>query len=341
VLAARTGFNRGFDVYDDELPDAEPNRGNVFERRAPQTVARVRAWLAAPHRKPFFLWVHFQDPHGPYTPPDEFAGRFHVPAADGEVDLPVLDDNGGQGGIPPYQLVDGSRRISDYRSRYAGEIAFMDHYVGELLAAVDQHGPAIVALTSDHGESFGENGFYFAHGHSAAPDLSHVPLIIHAPGWHAARRADPVSHVDIMPTLLGLLGSPMPKGMDGVALGAIIHGDAPVPQRAVFCDVGYEVGAYWADEFLLAAIPERKTWALELFYQSGRADRERAVADAETLTVSKTFRWEGGPTWSACDSDPQLAAELAAYVGEENVVGEPIEMDPAVRERLRALGYAP
>jgi arylsulfatase len=79
VLAAGSGLNHGFDVYDDELPTVERNRFNVFERLAPQTAARALAWLERPRTKPFFLWVHFQDPHGPYTPPEAYRDRFRVP----------------------------------------------------------------------------------------------------------------------------------------------------------------------------------------------------------------------------------------------------------------------
>ncbi len=339
VLAARTGLDQGFEVYNDELPTVERNRPNVFERLAPQTVERALPWLGRPRTKPFFLWVHFQDPHGPYTPPASYRDQFHVPAVAGEPELRVLDDNSGQGGIPPYQLVDGSRRASDYRSRYAGEIAYMDQSVGELLAAVERHRPTIVALTADHGESFGENGFYFAHGHSAAPDLSHVPLIVNAPGLHPERRADPVSHVDVMPTLLELAGRPVPAGVEGIALGPILRARVPAPARAVFCDIGYEVGTYGVDAFLLAATPEQKSGTLEDFYQSGRADRERATAGPQGLTVTQTFRWNGGPTWSARDPDPQLANRLASYLVGSNVVGEPVPLSPADRERLRSLGY--
>jgi hypothetical protein len=249
------------------------------------------------------------------------------------------DDNSGRGGIPPYQVVDGPRRVSDYRSRYAGEIAYMDRSVGELIASVEQHQPAIVLLTGDHGESFGENGFYFAHGHSAAPDLSHVPLILHAPGLRAERRRDPVSHVDVMPTLLEMAGLPLPADLEGIALGPMLRGGTPVPSRAVFCDIGYEVGAYGADGFLLAATPEQKSWPLELFYQWGRADGERAVAGPAQLTVRQTYRWDGGPTWSAGDADPQLAQRLEPYLAGSGDSGAPVPLSPADRERLRSLGY--
>ena len=341
VLWARSGLNRGFDVYDDEFTGTEANRPDTYERRAPQTLARALAWLARPRTKPFFLWVHFQDPHGPYTPPPPFDTQFHPPAAADEPELRVLDDDSGQGGIPRYQVVDGQRRTSQYRGRYAGEIAFMDQAVGELLAAVERQSPTVVVFTADHGESFGERGYYFAHGHSAAPDLSHVPLIINAPGLRPERRADPVSHVDLMPTLLELVGVPAPDGMEGVALGSILRRHASTPRRAVFCDIGYEVGTYGTDDFQLSATPEDKTWALQAFYQHGEAAQAGAVAGPDRLTVVQTFAWDGGPTWTPRDPEPELADRLASYFGGSAVAGEALPLSQADRERLRSLGYAP
>jgi hypothetical protein len=94
------------------------------------------------------------------------------------------------------------------------------------------------------------------------------------------------------------------------------------------------------DAFLLAATPQPKSWALEVFYQSGRADLERAIARPETLTVTQTFRWDGGPTWSPRDPDPLLASRLASYLEGSTVIGDPVPLSRADRERLRALGYA-
>jgi arylsulfatase len=339
VLAASSGLEQGFDVYDADLPETEPNRPDVFQRLAPQTLERALAWLRQARSKPFFLWVHFQDPHGPYTPPEPYLDAFHLAPVAGEAELPVLADNGGRNGIPAYQLIAGARRISDYESRYAGEIAFMDHSVGQLIAAVERERPAIVAVMADHGESFGENGFYFAHGHSAAPDLSHVPLLLHAPNLRAEHRAELVSQVDVMPTLLQLAGVPRPAGLEGIALGPLLRNRVALPTRAVFCDIGYEVAAYGSQGFLLASTGEERTWSLEEFYQSGRAAQQQAIAGAPQLTVGQTFLWNGGETWSIADADAQLATQLAAYLNDGSVVGSPVSLSPAERERLRALGY--
>jgi arylsulfatase A-like enzyme len=79
VLWARSGLNRGFAVYDDEFTATEANRPGTYERRAAQTLERALGWLARPRSKPFFLWVHFQDPHGPYTAPPPYGDQFHLP----------------------------------------------------------------------------------------------------------------------------------------------------------------------------------------------------------------------------------------------------------------------
>ncbi len=172
-----------------------------------------------------------------------------------------------------------------------------------------------------------------------APDLSHVPLIINAPGLRHERRADPVSHVDLMPTLLELTGRPVPGNVDGIALGPLLRTHVAVPARAVFCDIGYEVAAYGPEDFLVAATPQPKSWTLEVFYQEGHAAREHAIAGSDGLTVMQTFNWDGGPTWTARDPAPDLAARLASYLEGSSVIGDPVPLSPADRERLRSLGY--
>ena len=127
------------------------------------------------------------------------------------------------------------------------------------------------------------------------------------------------------------------EALDIAAAGFVAR--LPEGLDTVLGDIGYEVGTYRADAFLLAATPEQKTWTLETFYQSERADRERAVAGLEGLTVTQTFQWDGGSTWSARDPDPQLAARLASYLVGSTVIGDPVPLSPADRERLRALGY--
>lgn len=225
VLAAGTGFETGFDIYDDRLPTPERNRPIVFERLAPDTTRRAIAWASsAPDDEPFFLWVHYQDPHAPYTPPPAYTGRIRLEPRPDERPLPLLDSNSGWGGVPRYGVVADAQLLSEYKSRYAEEILSMDAAFGTLLAAVDSHASgrdAVVLLTADHGEALGEGDRYFVHRHTTTPEVAHVPFVLRAPGLAAGRRRDLVHHVDVLPTLLELAGIGVPEDARGVALGQI------------------------------------------------------------------------------------------------------------------------
>jgi hypothetical protein len=151
MLREELGFGRGFDIYDDELPQSESNR-LMFERVAERTAKRAIAWIERPRTRPFFAWVHFNDPHGPYTPPPELVPPL-VPAP-GEQPLPVVPEQLGYRGIPAYQAFGEERLPSQYRARYAGEVRVADARFGELLDALaaTPHGrDALVVLTADHG----------------------------------------------------------------------------------------------------------------------------------------------------------------------------------------------
>lgn len=185
VLRRRSGLDLGFDVYDDELVAGEQNRRAYFERVAADTAARALAWIEGRGAKPVFVWLHLQDPHGPYTPPDEYRGRL------GEVPLrltrplEVLADNTGQAGIPAYQVLGDERAPAVYAARYGEELLYADHAVGDVVDAIELHAAdrgSVVLLTADHGESMGEQGWYFQHGHATTPDLARVPFIVVAPG---------------------------------------------------------------------------------------------------------------------------------------------------------------
>jgi arylsulfatase A-like enzyme len=344
IVARRSGLDQGFGTYDDELPQPELHRPKVFERIAEQTTRRALAWLDNRHGHPFFLWVHYQDPHGPYTPPAPYRDRFRLPSS-GEPELNVLTDESGFGGIPHYQELEGLRRPSEYESRYAGEIAYADYWIGQLLAQTEARSaprPLVVLLTADHGESFGEDNVYFAHGHSTTPDVSHVPMILHLPDGTGERRAELVSHVDVMPTLLEAAGLAVPPDVEGLPLTRVLRKGAVIPERPVFCDIGYELSVYRQDEFLRATFIPQKSWDVAMFYQSGQAARQGKVVGPADLKAEQTFRWGGGKTWSATDADPQLKKDLLTYLDKEKpaAAGAAVALGPADAERLHALGYA-
>jgi len=212
VLRRASGLDAGFEIYDDELPE---RRGRLHwpERVAAATTdAALRALdRCAGGDAPCFLWVHYQDPHGPYLPPPGLRERYleaERRAPGGRRRLPVGSDHGGRGALPVYQVVGEEREVAFYRAGYDAEIAYLDEEVGRLVDALRERGlwdASAIAFTADHGEALGERGYWFAHGHDLSEALVRVPLLVRAPGLRPGRRSDPVSLVDVFPTLLSLL----------------------------------------------------------------------------------------------------------------------------------------
>jgi arylsulfatase A-like enzyme/Flp pilus assembly protein TadD len=171
VLEARFGLAQGFDRYDDHFGSDRANATGYLERPAREVTAAALRWLDEVER-PFFLFVHYYDPHADYAPPPEFAARFP--------------------GRP-----------------YEGEIASVDAAVGELLAGLRARGRlegTVVAVTADHGESLGEHGER-THSYTLYDATLAVPLILQGPGVPSGRTLPGVvSTASVAPTLLRLAG---------------------------------------------------------------------------------------------------------------------------------------
>ena len=207
--------DRGFEHYDQEFT-RKRNLFGAAERDAPSVIAATEQWLRTgrDRDRPLFLWVHFSEPHDPY---DRHEG-FDVPRP------------------PSAERSKGWQK----RWRYAGEVAYVDHMVGQLLDAVAEDLPATDTLTvfvADHGESLGEHG-YWGHGKNTLWPNLEIPLILAGPGIPAGRRVDgPASIVDLLPTLLDLLELDGPANMEGVSLvGAWRAGLPEDRRRFIFAD---------------------------------------------------------------------------------------------------------
>lgn len=328
LLQRRMGMDLGFEVYDDELPSSEQNRALSFERIAESTVLRASKWLEGKHARPLFAWVHLQDPHGPYSAPPGYRDKFKLPAAPGEQPLKILANDWAMDGIPAYQHIAGLALASQYRGRYADEIHYADHWVGELVSRFEKAapGPLVVLLTSDHGESMGEDYRYFSHGHSSTPQVARVPFLVRAPGIAPQRRRELVSHVDVFPTLVELAGLQPALGLRGIALGPYLRDQRPIPDRIVFCDIGNEVSAYSGDHFLRVRGTER-AWT-----------RAHEPAAPPVLSWS-AYRWDGATGWEPTRLDPALQAPVTRYVEKAVPMLSAPPLDVTDYQGLEALGY--
>ena len=160
ALAKRFGIARGFDVYDE---DFGPGRA---ERDARATTEKALAYLQSAPAQPLFLWVHYYDPHYPYTPPEPHRTR---------------------------------HRDSAYR----GEVAFMDEQLGRVVRAFEQRapGPHAIVITADHGEGLGDHGEE-QHGNLLYQSTMHVPLVFVGPGITAGASSAPISTRRIFHTVM-------------------------------------------------------------------------------------------------------------------------------------------
>jgi len=315
VLAPGFGLEQGFEVYD--APDARRTTTSHFaERPAGEVTDAALAWLAARERdRPFFLWVHFFDPHAPYDPPPGFA------------------------------------RGASNQERYRGEVAYADRELGRLLAALEAEGSldtTLVVVAADHGESFGEHGEK-SHGAYCYQPTIHVPLVLRAPRGSTPRapgtRSDAtVSVADVGPTLADAMGLALP-GADGTSL---LRGD-PAPDRGVyfesydgFLDYGWSPLAGWADragKYLHSSEPE--------LYDLAADPKETRELLAERPGLAGPYRdaiaaLASLPRLRADDEpiDPDVLADVRAlgYAVSGPVEGElPSPLDPTERPSPRSM----
>jgi arylsulfatase A-like enzyme len=189
-LLPAAGITREFDRVDDS-PYRRNDRRDLGGITSGFSTEAALAWLDAQVGRPFFLWVHYRDPHH------------------------------------PYEALDPTSAGSSARARHRDELSRVDGAVADLLAGLRRQGrlgETIVAVTGDHGEEFRDHGGLY-HGTTLYEELVWVPLLLTVPGREGRAIAEPVSLTDLAPTLLDLLGIPSPP-LDGRSLVPALQGAA-------------------------------------------------------------------------------------------------------------------
>ncbi len=298
-LAAGFGLERGFAHYDDQLSAGAPGR---LERPAAETTRAVLDWLSDPATatgagKPVFLWVHYWDPHDPYAPPADFARP-------------------------------------GPRGAYDGEVAYVDHAIGELLRGLARQldGRLLTVFTADHGESLGEHGEQ-THGFFIYQSTVAVPLIFHLPGRVIAAGSGAAARlVDVAPTVLELLDLPPLAGdLDGVSLADLLTGGEQAPPAAFVESRRPWLSYGWAPlravrqgpwKLIAAPEPELYDLARDPSETTNLIESERGKA---RQLVALLRQAEARPAASSQAADPEALARLEAlgYAGAGVGAGEP------------------
>jgi arylsulfatase A-like enzyme len=232
---------------------------------------------AAQDGRPFFLFAHFFDPHYDYVPPAPHDRTFD-PEYAGAIDGENFYNNDAISTLDPERPDKRVRTVSErdlehVRALYAGELAWTDEQVGRILARLDELGlgeRTLVVVVSDHGDEFFEHGS-IGHRSTLYEEQVRVPMILRLPGRLAsgARVEGLVSMIDVLPTVLELLGLPAEPGLASTSMLALLEGREEGAQRAVF-------GRIVRANHMSVAVPPRDD-------PSGRAP-------AMLLTLLETFR---------------------------------------------------
>jgi arylsulfatase A-like enzyme/Tfp pilus assembly protein PilF len=298
VLDSKWGINQGFDTYFDDF-DISQSKGlspGAIQRPANEVVDKAIPWIEAAKDSRFFAWLHFYDPHTPYRPPEPFLSRYK--------------------GHP-----------------YNGEVAFADSQVGRVVATLQALGVydrTVIVVMGDHGESLGDHG-ESTHGFFVYNSVTRVPFMIRAPysRMRARRVADPVRAVDVMPTVLDLLGVPTPKGVSGASLVPLVTGSAVELNLDAYSEAMYPLHHYgWSDiralragryKVIDAPRPELYDVDRDPSEATNLYDQRRSLGDGMIAQLRKQetdFQKTKAPL-PAGDIDPEARARLAAlgYVG--------------------------
>lgn len=343
-------FDQGFDEY--FFGHSTAGEGTEIALR----------WLRDPGPSPFFLWVHHTDPHTPYTPPPPYDGLFVKEGGSQSKTLKKIKRRA-LGGVLPNKLIDGPLDLDYYISQYDGEIAYTDRCIGELLSCIRGLGIAdstLVVFTADHGESLGDHDYYFQHGLLAYEASSRIPLVFSMPGvLHSHVCGGSLfESVDIMPTILGLLGADVPPTCQGASRTQLLmgaDGGNEGPAGRAYVEAGYThhygpglTFALVKDRYKFVTrdaswtIRPRHVWefinCLVAFVETGAASDE--LYDIES---------DPGETDNLIADRPELAASMEAELtsllrrlrgaGRLPKDGKREELDERTIKSLKALGY--
>lgn len=294
VLMAKFGLDQGFSVYDDSLDAGELLRNFYSEIKADMVYEKFNRWLTEKGEQPFFAWVHFYDPHAPYEPPDAFTE---------------------------------GNSLSEL---YDGEVAFTDVHVGKVIADLTERDlleSTIIVIVGDHGEAFGEHQEY---GHSVFcyQENLKVPLIFYCPRLFPERAMveERVCLIDVLPSLLEILGMDPLPGMHGKSFAGMLVGKEQKKDRTYYIESMYGKETLgWAPlvgiidgPYKYISLPEPE------LYDLGKDNREKNNLFAVKRDIVR-------------DLDEKLKKFMLEYSTTRGNVRR--KLTPEDRRRLESLGY--
>jgi arylsulfatase A-like enzyme len=329
-LARSLGYAQGFEEYREVWEEA----GSEWERTRRITEGGRRLLAEARPERPFFLWLHYVNPHAPYAPPPPHDTAFLDAEARGGPELPTVP--GFFGGIPKALLVPGRTRLGFYLAQYDGEVAAVDGQLGAVLDALEAspaRGRTVVVVTSDHGESLGEHDYFFDHGANLFDPSLRVPLVVVVPGAPGGvRSAALASTLDVVPTILDAVKVAYPPELDGVSLLPAASGGSAPPRARLYAENDRGMAAVFDARFKLVATPGERGGSHAL-YDRRQDPAETRDASSREAEVARRLENELARYLQACRHEAAATAKRLA-----GAPGAP-KLSPEACENMKALGY--
>lgn len=312
-LQEGSGIEAGFDVYEC------PEKGS---RDAANNSRRVEKWLDEVG-EPFFLWVHYFDPHGPFDPPKRHTKDYR---RDGKVyDWLEERDIGETSERPTGQVLDSVDAVN----LYDGEIRYMDRQVNRVFEALRQEGhwkDTVIIVVGDHGEGLGQHGMA-GHGGVWREQL-HAPFFVHTPWDEPQRITRPVAMSDVLPTVVALADLPGGEGLSAQASGVDVFSSPP---RALYhsssarqLSFGRVQDALSVGRFRYVRLED----GTDRMFDGAHDPHELAdVSVALPIHAALMHKWTVDTAWAL----QQRGLELGH--------GDAVPMSPDDIEQLRLLGY--
>jgi len=326
-LDVRFNLNQGFSYYDSDFSGCQGSvalkdnkwygyKYRAFDRNAEETTQKVISTLRGKKlSQPYFLWVHYFDPHFPYQPPVSY----YNPAK-------VTRDTF------PFYFKPAKSDLESLNELYDGEIQFVDHQIKELIDGLKRLGiydNTIMVIVADHGENLYEHDNYLDHSQVVYETVMWIPCVIYVPGYQGKYIDEIVSIIDIMPTLLDIVGIEG-KDFDGRSLVGIMEADTPMPVRSfVTCETN-DFGVKEEDQAIALRTKGRKyiynNWNLEkdMFFNLKEDTKERFplknLVGGEGKKLTSFYR-----EWRSQYKTGEMATKF--------------ELDKQTKEALKSLGY--
>jgi arylsulfatase A-like enzyme/Tfp pilus assembly protein PilF len=300
VLLSKFGLDQGFDIYDDSLNSHKMYNNYTSEIPASLVYTKFLQWFEKNYHKRFFAWVHLYDPHEPYRPPKKYAEKFK----------------------------------RDKSGRYNAEVAYTDECIGKIiekLQAKDVLQKTVVVIMGDHGEAFGEHEEY-GHGIFCYEEALNVPLIFFNQNLfpRGIRVTQRVNLVDVMPTILDVLGMEIPAAVQGKSFAHFLSGKSEKQRRGFYFESMHGKDEMnWAPlmgiidgPYKYISLPEAELYNLE----TDREEKENLFWKKNQLAKEmdkKLMKWAAKYAKSGIDVEKDAKRELT---GED-------------KNRLQSLGY--